>query len=248
MMHPLDGALKRIRRADVHIRRLTSIIERFRKANQKNIVAHKQLEATQLNLKPGQKLTTVQSQTAIGLPEDIPIIVGETIYNLRAALDYLIYELAIKDSGSPQPGTQFLIEDIKTDPHYPQRGFDWRSKKCLAGLSKPHVEAIEALQPYVGCKWAQTLRDISNPDKHRHLTAVVGRWNEMANFECGISGAFDNLPGMILRGRGGIYTDDYFHLEYTVEITFPDGTPVIKTLEFVKNSVTGVLKIFESEF
>ena len=39
------------------------------------------------------------------------ILVGETVYNLRAALDYLVYELAILDSGQIQEYTQFPIED-----------------------------------------------------------------------------------------------------------------------------------------
>jgi hypothetical protein len=44
------------------------------------------------------------------IPEEISIVVGEICYNLRAALDYLVYELARLDSGCIQNGTQFPIE------------------------------------------------------------------------------------------------------------------------------------------
>jgi hypothetical protein len=83
-----------------------------------------------------------------------------------------------------------------------------------------------------------------------HLTAVGGTWDEIVNFECGVSGSFDDLdlPGKVSRGVGAIYTDDYFHLEYAIYITFSDGTPVVKTLELVKSSVAGVLETFKSEF
>jgi len=40
----------------------------------------------------------------------VPILAGEVIQSLRSALDYLIYDLAILDSGKPQDGTQFPAE------------------------------------------------------------------------------------------------------------------------------------------
>jgi len=40
------------------------------------------------------------------------------------------------------------------------------------GVSLAHVAAIDGLQPYRGCTWSLILRDISNPDKHRKLTAT----------------------------------------------------------------------------
>jgi hypothetical protein len=248
--HPLDGAFKRIDRADSHIEEMKALIKRFRNEQQDKIIAQKQLEAAQLDLKPGQKLVSVERKPLLDLPDDIPIVVGETIYNIRAALDYFIYELAIKDSGSPKFGTQFLIEDTKSDPKYPRRGFDGRKGKCLVGLTPAHVDMVEALQPYRGCNWAKALRDISNPDKHRHLTAIAGREEETINFECGVSGSFDDLdlPGKVTRGVGGIYTDDYLHLEYAIHVTFSDRAPVVKTLEVVKSNVASVLEAFKSEF
>jgi hypothetical protein len=47
----------------------------------------------------------------VSAPPILAILIGETIYNLRAALDYLVFELAHLDTGKPQGGTKFLIED-----------------------------------------------------------------------------------------------------------------------------------------
>jgi len=93
------------------------------------------------------------------------ILVGEITYNLRSALDYLIYELALLDTASIQEKTQFLIIDSPSD---------WKqeAKRRLPGLSPVHQDAIRMLQPFSGCQWTRTLRDTSNSDKHRHLAIV----------------------------------------------------------------------------
>lgn len=98
-------------------------------------------------------------------PPEIGILVGETVYNLRAALDYLVYELAILDSGHVQEKTQFPIESCESE---------WESNqdRRLAGLNPTHKALIKCLQPYRECDWTGVLRDISNPDKHRTLTLV----------------------------------------------------------------------------
>ena len=83
----------------------------------------------------------------------ISILVSEAIYNLRAALDYLIYELAILDSGQIQDGTQFPIENSP-------RGWKFRRDGCpnkrngipdygcyLRGISFSHKAIIKTLQP-----------------------------------------------------------------------------------------------------
>src|SRR5262249_41682639 len=55
-----------------------------------------------------------------GIPPSVPqappilsILVGETIYNLRSALDYLAYELVYLDGGKPKSDTNFPIIDTE---------------------------------------------------------------------------------------------------------------------------------------
>jgi hypothetical protein len=225
------------------------IIERFRKANEDKLLPQNQLAAPELLRTPGQRFAgCVQNKPLIGIPEDLPILTGESVYNLRAALDYLVYELAIKDSGSHKTGTQFIIEDVKSDIKNRNRGFDARAKTYLAGLSNKHIRDIELLQPYNGCAWSKALREISNPDKHRHLVAVNGRWKTTSLAECGVRGSFDNYPDKVIRGSAGSNTDIYFECQYAIDITLPDGTPLMETLDIVKRGVTDTIKAFESEF
>lgn len=95
----------------------------------------------------------------------ISILIGESVYNLRAALDYLVYELAWLDSGQVQEGTQFPIDKSQTE-------FKRSCKRFLAGVNPTHCDWIEQFQPYNGCKWTPLLQALSNPDKHKQLTHV----------------------------------------------------------------------------
>lgn len=104
---------------------------------------------------------------AARLPQGrIAIIAGEAIYNIRAALDYLVFALAWKDSGQEQEMTQFPID------HKPSV-FREHRKSRLKGVSKQNQDKIEGYQPYRGCTWSPVLRDLSNPDKHKDLTLVL---------------------------------------------------------------------------
>src|SRR5262249_17527994 len=105
-----------------------------------------------------------------------PILVGEIVYNLRAALDYLIYQLAYLDTGKVQKGTKFPIEDhINSWKTYiiPRKSAGRRKWPLwLPLLTKGHQAEIEGLQPFRGCKWTKTLRELSNPDKHADLIII----------------------------------------------------------------------------
>lgn len=247
MAHPLDGAVARIKRADAHLDELKSLIEKFRKANEDEIRSQHQLEA--LALKPGQKVDIVlKNQPLVEIPLDFAIIVGEAVYNLRSALDYLVYELARKDSGSEKSGTQFPIEDVRADALNVKRGFEARRKTYLTGLNDRHIIMIERLQPYNGVGWTETLREISNPDKHRRLTAVNGRWGENATIEAWPAGVLDDGPGIILPGVRGIHPENSVGLQYTVDIVLANGSPLLETLEDLKTRVFKAIESFKPEF
>ncbi len=177
MKHPLAGAYARIDRASKHFQELEAIVEEFRLKNEQYFISQHNLVA--IKVRPTLTMRS-KAHTKFGPIEiTLSVILGDVFHNLRAALDYLIYELALADSGIEHQGTQFIIEDAKTDTKNAQgqivrRGFDYVAKKRLAGLSSDHIRAIEDLQPYKGVAWTKTLRDISNPDKHRKLTVIAG--------------------------------------------------------------------------
>src|ERR1700680_4335876 len=148
-VHPLDGAFERINRAEKHLADLKGMVETFGKDY---------LDAVDIELHsepphyPHQKWPPPPSRRPQPL---ISILIGEICYNLRSALDYLVYELAILDSGTIQDGTQFPIDNT------PQK-FSGHKRSMLKGLSLKHIAAIEGLQPYSGIAWTKILRDISN--------------------------------------------------------------------------------------
>src|SRR5262249_7900382 len=156
--HPLDGAFQRIDRAEEHFAELRRHITAFRQDY---------LQSVGLYFDPNPP-HSIHHRPPFLFPRPTPIVsivLGEICYNLRSALDYLIFELAREDSGVAQDGTQFPIDDSpeKFADHIPSR---------LRGISRAHVAVVEGLQPYRRCKWSSVLRDISDPDKHRQLTAT----------------------------------------------------------------------------
>jgi hypothetical protein len=249
MAHPLDGAVARIQRANRHIDELISAIECFRKACENNFIANQKFP----RVKPGsgRQLSLSISRSGgspIDVPHEISAIIGDIIHNLRAALDYLVFELALKDSGFPQDGTQFIIEDVKSDPNNKKRGFDPVSKGRLRGLSNVHVAAIERLQPYMGALWTKALRNISNLDKHRKLISIGGAPASSVSFIPGPPGSFKGRPGTVFPGIGADGEDIYMEGQYAIEIQFTNGTPVLETLQIIQRHVAATIDSFKFEF
>lgn len=157
-VHPLNGAFERINRAEELFVELKRHVDAFGKSY---------LETVEIYFDPNPPYHAYERTPFVfpRPPSIISILLGEICYNLRCALDYLIFELARFDSGVVQNNTKFPIDDT------PQK-FASNITSKLKGVSRPHIEAIETLQPYKGRAWIAVLRDISNPDKHRVLTAT----------------------------------------------------------------------------
>jgi len=236
--HPLDGAIARCERANMHIAEFAQGRAILLKAVRDNFIA---------NYNPKRREISAQVFTA-HVPSIAGIVVGEVVYNLRSALDYLVFELARHDSGQMQNGTQFLIEDVGSDPTDKTRGFIPRSKRYLKGLSSGHVDMIEKLQPYKGVNWTKTLRDISNPDKHRELIAINNSGPIRFTVTGGLPGSFDGKPGKVYPGAGDGGCDLYLDAEDATDIAFPDGGLVLPLLELLQKQVTDAIDAFKPEF
>ena len=174
-------------------------------------------------------------------------MLGEVVYNLRSALDYLIFELARHDSGRVQDGTQFLIEDVRSDPSDKTRGFLPKSKR-MKGVSPAHIDMIEKLQPYNGVDWTKTLRDISNADKHRQLVAVQSNGTVQITITGGAPGSFNGKPGKVYPGAGEGGCDVYLEAKDATDIGFSDGRLVLPILELLQKQVADTIDAFMPEF
>lgn len=86
--HPLYGVSRRIIRATRYIEEAQKLIDAFGSECEDRILAAYDQSTKQFK---------------IDFPEpspELPLAISDAVHNLRAALDYLVYELALKDSGS----------------------------------------------------------------------------------------------------------------------------------------------------
>jgi len=183
------------------------------------------------------------------IPDELGIRVSEMIHNLRAALDYLVYELAHLDFGKRVNGTQFPIEDSPG-------GFAKKVGTYLKGINGPHVTKIELLQPYKGVNWTRQLRIFSNRDKHREFQVLP------AEFELeGERYVLLPVQGEPYAGPEPVMRDDAtqtqgasgkdevrVYLTGSVQVAFSDGTPLEETLQMFQEQVSDVIRDFEPEF
>jgi hypothetical protein len=215
---PLEDACLRVERAEEHIRDLDSRIRVY-------VEADRQLDFTQFD---PQKMKEIFSGLS-PIPPLFYILIGEISYNLRTALDYLVFTVARIDSGKPQDGTQFPIEDSP-------EGFGKRVKGkrgvYLIGLNACHIQMVEKLQPYQGCYWTWRLRELSNRDKHRHLTILGQTFHYDPNRPTDpLSRSEDDVNKKSVVSRN---------------VAFWDFLPVIPTLEKLKAGVAQTLVDFKA--
>jgi hypothetical protein len=222
----LDGAYARLDRARKHL----ADLEVREKA-----ILHPQIEdivaKTDLNTVKDFAITDPLAE----LPQSFSILIGETIYNLRAALDYLVFDLAILDSGVPQKGTQFPIDDT------PDSFANHRSR-LLKGLSVEHIARIEALQPYKGYNYTTMIRDISNPDKHRKLTLIEGKGVYSIKVVKTSEHQTDPKTGIVTVYRMEMKSEFVGHVAFK-----DDEAPIMSTLQILQEEVSKILGDFKVE-
>jgi hypothetical protein len=99
------------------------------------------------------------------------VTIGETVYNLRAALDYLIFEIARANNGGKNvSGTQFPIESSEETYWARSTGKTPDGKRVAQYLRKvpqPVVADLAQYQPFAGCEWTRMMQALSNADKHQ---------------------------------------------------------------------------------
>ena len=240
----LDDARARVARASEHIARLEGEVgDIWLRGAQRNSAV-----VAPPNMVAGEIEDSTHTDTIVGgaqqpVPPIIPILVSEAAYNLRAALDYLVFELSVLDSGKGQERSQFPIESSPNN--WKQRLGDWLSK-----LNGPHQAAIKLLQPFDGCQWTAVLRDISNPDKHRHLTIIDPK----------LAGAVTHLRAKVIDGRlifAIQAVSDSVNQAMDVKahgLLFADAESpkdrllVIETLHLLQKQVADVIEAFDPDF
>jgi hypothetical protein len=167
--------------------------------------------------------------------ERMSITVGEVVYHLRSALDYVVWAIATSATGSPVKGTQFPIEDSPQTFEVRVTGKNAKGKPVrnghfLKGVPPDCVKAIRALQPFSGCTWTKDLRELSNPDKHRHLSPLRGR------IGFAITGMKPTDPDPVTGKKGTVI--DY---DAEMQLFFDDGRDVHDTLHALHGEVVATI-------
>ena len=154
----LEGAKAKVRRATVNLRNLENDIDEFREKERRRLVA--EIE---------QGFPRVVGSDPPELLIDYSIGVGEIAYNLRSALDHLVWQLVCHNQETPTPRNEFPI-------FMSERRYHKAKDRKLHGVGPEPAASIEGIQPYhkdsaVGAHlWMLHL--ICNIDKHRYVNVV----------------------------------------------------------------------------
>ncbi len=162
MGESLEGALLKLRRAEHHIAELDFRVREFMESEPYSIALQ------EVDREAGELVWAATRRT--DFPRDeIAVVVGDILQNLRAALDIAICA-AMRFRGLSDYRIQFPTADSFEAF---QKAVKLAKKKNP--LHPKIVEVLESLQPYAGGRqaWIHLLHRLANRDKHRLVTPVV---------------------------------------------------------------------------
>ena len=166
----LDGARLKVVRAEQHLDSLNSGLRRY--------LDGKPYEVVVANPYPNDP--TFWRATATLASEPPPIlacILGDCVTNVRAALDYIVWELGVRyaeGSSSSRDDRKLFSFPIYADPS--DQGYVDKIKR-LSNRSIPAgaISEIQAVQPHhTGYESLSLLHSLVNKDKHREPLFAVG--------------------------------------------------------------------------
>lgn len=158
-MHPLDGLRIKLNRARQHLEELNTAVDEFMRQGDSTGVV--------IDFNFPKRECIVHARVPGVPPLEWAVIVGEVLYHLRSALDYLVWQLVLSNGNVPTYRTEFPI--FKDSAEY-QAGIFRR----LAGVCDEAGTIIESLQPFnTGQKPEMAIlwmvHELNNAYKHRML-------------------------------------------------------------------------------
>ncbi|SUS08038.1 hypothetical protein DF3PB_5620004 [uncultured Defluviicoccus sp.] len=242
---PIAQAYAKKRRADKNIGELKKAISAFSRAHPPEIITHKL---------PNGALGIQFKTPEEPVSDDIQLILGDAIHNLRSSLDLMMVECFLS-MGKGTSGVRFPFAQDTTQ-------LEAIIKKDLAHGGQPICDLIRAMKPYKGGNIAlRGLHDLDVSDKHKMLIPVLrqGLYHQV-EFVIKINEkvAIRIKNGKILKDKTNPTTKIH-SMETTAvlpnnyegtAILFADsmpfaGEPVLNTLESLCQEVDRILKAFE---
>lgn len=174
----LVGCWLKIGRAEAHAKSVSEEILAWKKREPYSITSHRKPNLGHHRIVIHFDSTLQRDRWAL--------ICGDCIHNLRSALDYLVYAIAVHESGRNPPPNHRVLQFPITDSAV---GFSkqlWR----IQSLSLTVRTIIESVQPYnrphrVLPPLLGIVRDLDDADKHRLLNVAVHR-QQSGNLDLGI--------------------------------------------------------------
>jgi hypothetical protein len=159
----LSGVLAKLRRADEHRQAYDDLFEEYAASEPYGILSEYDPETGWHTL-----LWNVSREPPL---EDLALVFGDMISNLRATLDYLVWQLVLAAGKRPGRRTSFPVV---------RREKDWevQSRSALSGVEPEWVEEIESRQPYHRPERPHLhplaiLEHVNNLTKHRFLPSAM---------------------------------------------------------------------------
>ncbi|HEY5957764.1 MAG TPA: hypothetical protein VIV60_14470 [Polyangiaceae bacterium] len=252
----------KLERAKRHYAELTSEVQRYL-ATQPYAIASR--------LDPVSARRVYYIDSVQPTPLAISAILGDTIHNLRSALDHLAYQLVWIGTGSPPSNhVYFPIADDKG--RYPSQ-----RDKQIKGARPEAVSAIDQLAPYRGGNdvlWR--IHKLNNVDKHRVLITAGSAFQSVdigGIMRREMQAAHDSIPefaGMVLpqialflkpadrlfplKAGSELFIDapnavEDRSMQFQFELAFGEadvvsGEPIIETVEPMVTAVEQVIAAF----
>jgi len=180
-------------------------------------------------------------------PDDVAPLVGDSIHNLRSALDLMICEVArLRDQGTDHLAFPFSKDEQQLDKQIRERD--------IARLGSDIVELVKAEKPYPeGNRALSGLHVLDIMDKHQMIipayeAAPFGNIR-MGSLSIFPGGVMHMMPGgSITLARGNTLS---FKQQGEVTAIFPNispfpRAPVIEVLNGLTGTVAGVIDRFEA--
>jgi hypothetical protein len=192
------------------------------------------------------------------IPEDIPLICGDVLQNLRSALDHMAGNLVVSAGNSVNSQTAFPIFDNEAK-------YRAGANRKVGRMRPEAIIAIDALEPYRGGRGQDLwrLHRLNNIDKHQMIfaagslvTAVdaLSHWARMIPQLRPLADAgyafipedksFPLQVGSILFETLETTVDQSLRFSFDVALGHPDvcyGEPLLKTVTELIDAVENVL-------
>jgi hypothetical protein len=247
-MNPLFiGSKLKVKRADQHIDELKSIILAFLKTDFYRLHIEKD---------PKNGNNVLKFETTKEMPCEVPLIIGDAIHNLRAALDLMACEIVVMAGDTPDRWTKFPFRDTREELVGAIKG-----GKIKAAPQTIIDLIVDTIKPYKGgndplCD----LDDLDIVDKHKLLiptTSVVGLTGVSAEDEGHNSFEFQYIA--VGQGKKQNIVSTPYNLNITkqgqpaFDVRFDkgqifEGQPVIPTLHKLSQLVSGIVQTIEKAY